>query len=132
MHPLVTMGLYYGELDKDEYGYLQERQRATQTRVRRRKGIKPFAASPFRAHTPPCTNCEFKKLCEDKGLACNIFAEWTLSRREIPAGIKKLLPSKKWMKLTEQSEHLTPIRVAYYLQTGEKTADQTNQEEMFE
>lgn len=133
MTPIEAMSLYFGEDDARSDPELQRiRKNKQQMQRRRERGVGPFAVSPFRSHTPPCAQCEFATLCREKALACNIFAEWTVSRREIPAGIKKLLPSKKWMRLLQETEHLGPIRVAYYSQTGEKVTDEPEQKEIFE
>jgi hypothetical protein len=126
-----SMSLYHGEDDARNDPELQNiRKNAMQTRRRREAGVQPFAVSAFRGHTPPCDQCEFASLCREKALACNIFAEWTVSRREIPAGIKKLLPSKKWMRLLQETEHLGAIRVAYFSQLAVKQTDEPDQGEL--
>jgi hypothetical protein len=124
MHPLEAVSLYNGdpEFDAGKDAALKARRMRANAR-RRAAGIKPFAPSPFGAQNPPCRKCEFHDTCKSKAIACNIFAEWAISRRPVPKEIKRLLPSKKWMDLLSQADTLDPIRVAYYSiinkQTGE-------------
>lgn len=119
LHPMEVLSLYYG----DESTEPEFNRRAYATRLRRERGVKPFERGDSGAYALPCKGCAFAQTCKEKELACNIFAEWSVSRRPIPSGIKQLLPSKKWMRLLSETEHLGPVRAAYYAviekQTGE-------------
>lgn len=113
MHPMEALSLYNGD-GYDDPDVVAYKDRAYQRRYRRSKGAMPFVRGDSGAYATPCSGCAFVQLCKEKELACNIFAEWSVSRRPVPGDIKKLLPSKKWMRLLEETEHLGPVRAAYY------------------
>lgn len=113
MHPMEALSLYNGD-GYDDPDVVAMKKRAYDKAWRLKNGVVPFDGESPAAHTPPCKGCAFAQRCKEKELACNIFAEWSVSRRPIPDGIKKLLPSKRWMKLLSETEHLRPVRKAYY------------------
>lgn len=121
-HPLDAFNFYYSD-GSDDPELANERKRVIATRARRKAGMKPFAQSLFRTQNPPCLKCEFHDVCKSRALACNVFAEWAISRRPVPKDIKRLLPSKKWMALLSQSDTLDPIRVAYYSIVNKQTGE---------
>lgn len=112
MHPMEALSLYNGDGWGDEE-VAGIRSRAAQTRERRARGVLPIDRSGTPAHNPPCNGCAFERTCAERALACNIFAEWTVSRRPTGKGIKQLLPSKKWLRLLEDTENLRLIRSEY-------------------
>lgn len=113
LHALDTLSLYNGD-GYDDPEVVSFNRRAYSERYRRAHGAKPFVRGDSGAYNTPCKGCVFAQTCKEKELACNIFAEWSVSRRPIPPGIKQLLPSKKWMRLLSETEHLGPVRAAYY------------------
>lgn len=124
---LASAELYCAEVDPSDYDYQMALKRRNAMRRRRARGVKPVAVSPHRAHNPPCAGCEFAQLCKEKALACNHFAEWSVSKRPIVKGIKKLLPSKKWMALLAEAEDVSAVRVAYYLIVDKQQTEEVNQ-----
>lgn len=120
-HPLDTLSLYSGDGYNDPE-VIEHKRLAYAEKYRRAHGAEPFERGDSGAYSLPCRGCVFEKTCKEKELACNIFVEWSVSRRPVPSGIKKLLPSKRWMRLLSQTEHLGPVRAAYRevigIQTG--------------
>lgn len=124
MSALAQLEVFYGEDDPSDADYIKRRKRRTSATYRRKRGQKVRVAKrPLGAHNTPCTGCSFAATCRAKALACNHFAEWAISKRPIPDGIKKLLPSKKWMALMTSSEHVEPLRAAYYEIVDKQTGD---------
>jgi hypothetical protein len=113
MHPMEALNFYNSD-GWDEPELEARRARERKTVMRRALGRPLAAASAARRQTTPCTGCEFSALCQSKQLACNIFAEWAVNKRATPAWVKKLLPSKRWMRLMHEADTVTPLRVAYY------------------
>lgn len=114
MGALATAAHFYGEADPSDYDYQLAVKKRNGLKWRRKRGQKPVVVSPHRAHNPPCAGCPFEAKCKAQALACNHFAEWAVSKRPIVAGIKRLLPSKKWMALLAEAEDVTAVRKVYY------------------
>lgn len=114
MHPMEAVSFFNSDGEGDpEASQILARERA---RRKRRKMGKPLAvvgASRGREYSPPCSGCAFADHCKAKALACNHFAEWAVNKRPIPSGIKRLLPSRTWMRVMHEAETVEHVRVAY-------------------
>lgn len=130
MHPMDALSLYNGD-GYDDHEVVTYKARAYKERYRRAHGVLPFERGDSGAYAPPCKGCVFAQTCKDRELACNVFVEWSVSRRPIPGGIKKLLPSKKWMLMLSQTEHLGPVREAYHAAIQKQTGVEQTTGDLF-
>jgi hypothetical protein len=112
---LGVAAFYYGDVDPSDYDHQLAVKRLNANKHRRKRGQAVLVVKRHEApYNPPCNGCSFKQVCQERALACNHFAEWSLSRRPISSGIKRLLPSKKWMRLIETSEKVKDIHDEYW------------------